>query len=66
MVVDILFKVESMNIEALKKQERESLVTILSYLGRRERNPWLIHQIQNNIVRLLAHNTKQVNPKNYN
>jgi len=57
MVVDILFKVESMNIETLKKQERESLVTILSYLGRRERNPRLIHQIQNNIVRLLAHKT---------
>ncbi|WP_223816119.1 hypothetical protein [Adhaeribacter rhizoryzae] len=55
MVIDILLKVESMNLDTLNKQERESLITILRYLSRRERNPRLVHQIQNNIVRLLAH-----------
>ncbi|GEO04816.1 hypothetical protein AAE02nite_24800 [Adhaeribacter aerolatus] len=52
MVIDYLCKVEAMDIGSLKKQERESLVTILSYLGRRERNPWLVQQIRRNINRL--------------
>lgn len=57
MVVDYLGKIESMDIKSLKKQERDSLVTILSYLDRRERNPWLIQKIKNNINRLLESKT---------
>ena len=53
MVIDYLFKVESMNIESLNWQERESLVTVLNYLGKRERNPYLLDQINKSISRLV-------------
>ena len=46
MVIDYLFKVESINIESLNWQERESLVTVLNYLGKRERSPYLLDQIK--------------------
>jgi hypothetical protein len=54
MVIDYLLRVESMDIKSMKKQEQESLVTILNYLGKRANNPFLLSQIKRNINRIHA------------
>jgi len=56
MVVDYLYQLQGMDVNALKWQERESFITVLAYLSRRERDPQLLSQIKNQMLRLLPKN----------
>lgn len=56
MVVDYLYQLQSMDVNALKWQDREAFVTVLKYLSRRERDPQLLNAIKNQILRLLSKN----------
>ena len=57
MVVDYLYQLQGMDVNTLKWQERESFITVLNYLSRRERDPQLLSQIKNQMLRLLPKNT---------
>ena len=63
MVVDYLYQLQGMDVNTLKWQERESFITVLNYLSRRERDPQLLHQIKNQMMRLLPKNTSTPSKK---
>ena len=57
MVVDYLYQLQGMDVNTLKWQDRESFITVLNYLSRRERDPQLLSQMKNQMLRLLPKNT---------
>ncbi|QNF31979.1 hypothetical protein HUW51_04275 [Adhaeribacter swui] len=63
MVVDYLYQLQGMDVNALKWQERESFITVLNYLSRRERDPQLLSQIKNQMSRLLPKNNFSLQKK---
>ncbi|PSR53390.1 hypothetical protein AHMF7605_07545 [Adhaeribacter arboris] len=54
MVVDYLYKIQSLDVNSLQWQDREAFVTVLRYLSRRVRDPHLLDEIKNQMLRLLA------------
>ncbi|RDC66454.1 hypothetical protein [Adhaeribacter pallidiroseus] len=63
MVVDYLYQLQGMDVNTLKWQERESFITVLNYLSQRERDPHLLSQIKNQMLRLLPKNTLSAQKK---
>ncbi len=64
MVIDYLNRLESLDFDSLKIQDRRDIIMTLGYLEKRERNPELSREIKNQLVKLMPQ--EQPNRPKYN